>query len=537
VVKALYKVGEKWLWAQEKFCVKEEPEPPHKEFGMKIELFDRDNDGFTEVVLVKLFTPEGRPVAGAEVFIDGESVGVTNEKGLVDHLIERAGEHWIEAGNDEFWIEREFWVDEEPEPRELWFEVELFEHDDDGLLNDVYFGVFFNDEPIDDIPIWIDRNDEPVGHTGDEGALILLDVEPGEYKAWIEVRGIYEDAHFEIKDEPQEPGWTISVAIEGNNVMFTIVDLNGDPVVRAPIYLGDSPVGHTNQRGVLWLEDLEPGTYTAATVDPLGNEYRVTFIIEESEPPVMWIDIEQYPQGVHAIVGMGDHRLSGASVYLDDEYVGETNDYGSLYLGDPEAGEHWAVAEWESPDGEVFEAVTEFYVDGEPEPSPWVFTVNVHSNYVQLFVKDEEGRGINEAPIYIGDELLGYTNYYGVYYFHTQDWEPGTYVAVTIDPDDNEYAVTFTIEGEPEPTIVFTVEVFAHDQDELENDVRLRVTDEDGYGIDDVEVFMGDDIVGNTNVYGYLHLFDMEEGRYTAWVEVENIVEDAHWVIEVGGDL
>jgi len=470
VVKALYQPGDRWSWAQTKFCLKEGPEPPEppkERLELKIELLDRDDDGFTELVLIHVYGPDGAPVEGAKVIVDGQRAGETGPRGLADYRVERGGDHWVEVGYGEMWVEREFWVeprdDPDPEPRF-------------GVIEGVVIG--FNDD------------EEWRVH----GALVQL--RPADnWREEFARTETCERGGFRFGEVPAGE-WELRVSHEDYHVAEVIVEvIAGKPTVVT-----------------IELEEVEP----------------------EPEPPHMWIEVTEGDLGLIAIVGVGEHRIQGANVKLDGTYLGQTNEHGVISLGDPEPGEHWVTARWESPYGDVYEAEAEFFVEEEPdpEPSPWVFTVKVQQRYyAQFTVKDEEGEPIDEAPIYVGDELLGHTTYNGIYYHHIYDWEPGTYTAWTIDPEDQEYVVTFVIE-EPEPTITLTAEVFAGGQDGTMDDVRLRVTNANGYGIDDVAVHMGNEVVGYTNVYGYLHLYDLEDGEYTAWVTVENITEDVHWVID-----
>ena len=471
VVKALYQPGDHWLWAQTEFCLKERPEPPQPPrelLKVKIELLDRDADGFTELVLVHVYGLDGAPVEGAKVVVDGERAGETGPKGLADFRIQRGGVHLVEVGYRDQWVKREFLVeprDDDPDPEPRY-----------GVIEGVVLGVSENEEwrlpgalvqlrPADN---W--REEFARTETGERGAFRFGEVPAGK--------------------------WELRVSHEGYNVAEVVVEIFGGKVIEVTIE----------------LKQQEP--------DP--------------EPRHMWIEVEQTSTGVLAIVSLGDDRLPGAGVKLDGTYIGKTDDHGMISLGQPEAGEHQIFAHWTSPNGESYEAVAEFYIEDEPDPEPvWIFTANLVQNYyVQFFVKTEEGQAVKEAPIYLGNEVLGYTNDYGTFYIHITDWEPGTYTAVTVDPAGNEYAATFVIEDPdpPAPVLSFTAEVFAGGQDGVANDVRLRVTLDD-YGVNDVAVNMGDGIAGYTNVYGYFFIYDMEEGRYGAWVNVEDTTAETHWVI------
>lgn len=658
VVKALYQPGDRWFSAQTKFCFKErpdEPDPPQARMQIKVELLDRENDGFTEVVLIHVYGPDGAPLEGAKVMIDRERAGVTGPKGLADFRIARGGGHWAKVTYGDMVVEREFKVeprddDPDPEPRhgviegvvygtddnvewrlagalvqlrpadnweQEYARAETGEHgtfrfgdvpagkwelrvshedynvaevmvevisgqavevtilleqketepeppaapinvrqvvipNDEGVLNQVHFGASRADDAMAGVGIVVYSGEYEITelHTGDEGwvsAGILYDgtytwkafaggeqVDGGGFVIGTEVQ-----AYAVLQNQDEDESWNdLQVhaytygedGYVGQGQMLVRVFNANEQVVR---------YGHTDGEGVWITKDLHAGLHYYTVFNGQNsvlNHGRFMVFPEnepEPEPPHMWLEVEQSSSGVHAIVRVGNHRVHGADVKLDGTYVGKTNDDGVIFLGQPEAGEHKVSARWVSPYDVVYEAMVEFVVEGEPEPEPaWVFTVTAQGAYVHFEVKDHEGHGINEAPIYLGDALKGHTNERG--FFYLTNLEPGTYTAVTVDPDGNEYVATFVIEDPdpPAPAISFTAQVFAGGQDGVSDDVKLRVFNDNGHGIDNVAVHIGEHIVGYTNVYGFLYLYDMDDGRYGAWVTVEDITEDVGWVIE-----
>ncbi len=377
---------------------------------------DYDGDDYDEDVHVYVHEQGNSDVAipDAEVEIDGEYVGKTNENGILRANDFVRGEHEVNATFSEETDATEFEAEVPPVVyMDIDVEIDAFNGSEYNDAN-IYATIYFDETPVTGAGAAVDMGEASNfltrGQTDDHGRIQAVDMPMGDYKVWIEWSGSIVGRHFTIRSSKEffsfgnmSPDSVILIAEPWaddntwrNDINITVIDAYGpqeNVTVKIPIY-DEVWVEKTNDLGMAHFHNLPDGDFTAqayengSAIDGADDEFT-----SDGRSPQDWaIDItrdvlDDDGDGYHddvliTVNNSYEKGVNRATIWIDGTRIGLTNEDGRLYVPNLDYGVHNIVAEKVvlAAHGMSFETSMNVTTFGQPD-------IKLEQNIVDMIVE------------------------------------------------------------------------------------------------------------------------------------------------------
>jgi hypothetical protein len=162
-------------------------------------------------------------------------------------------------------------------------------------------------------------------------------------------------------------------------------------------------------------------------------------------------------------------KIQGVEIYLDGKLEGKTNSRGELTIENIEPGTHTVRA---SKAG-FEDAREEVSIGGGREETVHLVLNRVRAT-INVIVKDESGKNVKDAKIYVDGAYEGKTNSNGV--FIAKDIEPGTHTVRASKAGFEDAREEVSIGGGREETVHLVLHEIVSEEEEAEKEIRVRVS-------------------------------------------------------------
>ncbi len=366
-----------------------------------------------------LVTLNGNPVAGAQVEVDDDDVGETDEDGLISFTVPYDDELDIEARRGELRGKLEIKIGNTLTLQVIDGEVVPGE--------EITVLVTLKGNPVAGAQVEVD--DDDVGETDEDGLISFtvpyddeLDIEArrGELRGKLEIR-IGNTLTLEVIDGEVVPGEEITV----------LVTLKGNPVAGAQVEVDDDEIGETNEDGLI--------SFTVPDDDELDVEARRGELRGKLEIKIgntltlEVIDGEVVPgEEITVLVTLNGNPVAGARVEVDDDDVGETDGDGLISFTVPYDDELDIEAVWGELKGDLdidldgASGGDELVVGVEGEEGELILEVvagEVTPGESITVLVTLEGNPVAGAQVEVNDDEIGETDADGLISFTVPDDE------------------------------------------------------------------------------------------------------------------
>jgi len=348
--------------------------------GIKVVATPKDYDGdeYEEDVHVYVHEQGNSDVAipDAEITIDGEFVGRTNEQGMLKANDFTKGDHHVNAT---FSNETDTTAFEAVVPPIVYMDINVeIEAFNGSEYNDAYIhvNIYFDDTSFTGAHAAIDMDEDSKylqgRHTGEHGWIKAVDMPQGHYDLTVEWSGSLLNTHFTLvayenffSFGDMDPNSVIVDAEEWandktwtNDVNVTVANAYGpitDMTVKIPTDDGGR-IQKTDDAGVAEFINLPEGDFTAqayengTAIEGAEDDFhsegvpRDWFIVVTTD--VQDDDGDGYLDDV--VISLNDPNgisIKGATIWVDGTRIGLTGKDGTLLAPDMDYGEHTVVAE------------------------------------------------------------------------------------------------------------------------------------------------------------------------------------------------
>jgi hypothetical protein len=511
-----------------------------------------DLEGEYNDVIIHVYDPETwMPIVDAAVYLNGMFVNVTNEFGELE--IYNLPSDWYEVvaiapdgrmGFTEFTIGIIGEV--------IWVEIFKFDDDGDGLKDDVVVYVFDPDgNPVPFAEVYIDG--EFKGLTDMEGSVLALDFDEGVHYVDVFVYveewdvTLYAYAEFMIGAAfIYAEAFVTNLDEEGdmNDVIIYVYTFEGEPLAGAEVYINDFWAGITNPEGELQVLNLDPGWYWVDVFkwvpEPdiilhAHTEFHIGTAFMYADAFVTTIDTigELNDVEIYVFSAFGE-PVENAEVYINDVWIGLTNDEGVIADLNLDPGWYWVDAyKWIPQYDVILHAHTEFMIGAEFMYAE-AFVIGVD---VEIYVYYHNGTPVEGAEVYIDGLFYGLTNASGIVV--AGDFDEGWHFVDVFKWVEEHFEVyyaytEFLIGAE---FMYAEALVLDADGDGAFDDVLIYVSYADGEPVEGAEVYIDDLWTGITDENGSLEAYDFDEGWHFVdvflYVEVEEDEDEENFTIEL----
>ncbi|MFA5771745.1 MAG: PGF-CTERM sorting domain-containing protein, partial [Thermoplasmata archaeon] len=376
-----------------------------------------------------------------------------------------------------------------------------------------------------------------------------------------------------------------------NDVKVVVKDQDGTPVNNSKVFFKGNLKGTTDANGTFTIRNLTAGYYPvdAAYFDSIKNfemrahrEFGVTggavtgtgataggFIMMDTL--VQNLDNGTFSNDVQIIVKDQDGKLlQGAKIFVNGQYIGTTDANGSYTRYNVPPGFYVVDASYFDPTknfelkahkefgaaGGIAGPTAGFQAGGFITLDAFVQNLDngTFPNDVQIIVKDQDGKLLQGAKLFVNGQYLTTTDANGSYIKYNV--APGFYVvdASYFDPAKNfeqkahrEFGAAGGIAGpvtggiQAAGFITMETLVLNLDNGTFPNDLQVFIKDQDGVPINNVKIFFNGRYEGTTNVTGALTRMNVPAGRFGIDAEyfnnTLNFAFRAHKEIESKGQV
>ena len=338
---------------------------------------------------MRVIVGDPAPIAGAEVFLDEVSVGLTGADGSLTVAEVTAGSHTIRAHKDGY--EDASTVISVPETTSVTLTLIPLKFSISGSIWDADTGAALN---AFEAVLVLDGVETPAWRSGN--SFQIIDVPRGYHTLVVRYSG-YGDWPWEgdvAKD--------ISLDVRLTPILYTvIVHVEGSgPIPGAEVLLDGVSVGLTGADGTLTIAEVTAGPHTIEAHKEGYSPDSATISVPETTSVTLTLTRLVYT----VVVTVTGSQIVGASIYLDDIYVGATDATGTLTITEVTAGSHTIRAHkdgYEDDSATISVPETTSVTLTLTPIAPPTYTISVHV----------EGSGpIAGARVYIDGVYVGETD-------------------------------------------------------------------------------------------------------------------------------
>lgn len=142
-----------------------------------------------------------------------------------------------------------------------------------------------------------------------------------------------------------------AVSVTGE-IRVEVVDIStGLPLEDCKVYLDGDYKGTTGSNGVFTITNVEAGTHTLKVTKQRYYNWEDTVTVSAGQTVTVRVELQRMPAVGDLRIGAQESGtlkgIKGAKVYLDNNYAGETDNYGYLTITNVDAGQHSITIEAE----------------------------------------------------------------------------------------------------------------------------------------------------------------------------------------------
>ena len=518
-------------------------------------VFPWDPDGIPNDVEVYVYDGNGSPLESAEVYINNEWAGLTDQNGSISYKdLENASYivdifYYDMLNMKEYWTKTEFIIS--AGEKFIFTDVYVYPADEDGIMNDLEIHVYdYEGNPQMGAEIYIDSM--WYGMTGENGSLWSLNFSQGWHYVDIFIYGPVAGndsnysvdfqawAEFYIGDEGYL--WLDAFVLDHNNDSF-MNDVkirayagDNDVLPYADVYVDEYWEGMTDLDGELVVENISRGWHEACVI----SDNRFGFIWFYSEgADEQYIYIEHFVKDIipdnitdDAIIyvyDQDDNPVAFAEVYFDGYLVGYTSTQGYITSFDLATGYHFVDVYYYSADGNYSAyAWTEIMVGDDYHYGDAYGNDEDGDNYTddgEIWVYDEDGNPIHPDDYNAsvdGEDVEGNESTRGddSMSLTLSDLPAGLhYVTINMNTgtrSDETMTFEFISEGTGEAYIYTKTLTVDADEDGENDDARVYVYDESHEPVEGADVYVDGVLKGKTNANGYIEIIGISSADFTA---------------------
>ena len=365
------------------------------------------------------------------------------------------------------------------------------------------------------------------GRTDSNGYLRIDDVVEGNHVVKASKFGYAEDS----KEVYVTAGKTETVRLHlsgpsTGEIKVYVKDNHGTGIKEASVYLDGEYQKDTDRKGYTRLVNVPEGYHTITASKPGYEDASETVYLGAGEKETVYLYLSGPPPTGTIKVFVrdeSDNRLSGAKVYLDGSYQGETNRSGYLLIENVPQGDHTVMASKSGYKDDSRKVSVEAGKSVEVD----LCLVGPPRGTIKVYVTDDDENDLPGANVYLDGRYQGTTDEEG-------------YLLINNVPEGH-YTVKASMSGYADDSKEVYVKAGEIERAYLElermvktGSLEVYVTDYFGNMLSGANVYLDNVYQGKTGG-GYLRIDDVPEGHHTVTASMSGYKDASTTVSVVAG--